>query len=183
VASKHARGKVFVCIKSVHLNLPLLQSLWLNPFTISIMRDPKHCSCGYQFRHKTVKTFQKSNGWIAKVWIGQHFIWIPGRSAKSNGWIAKREHCGVAMDVELNKAFIVVVKKNEVDTRERANLDKTFFWEHFEDELSSEDEQYWRPPPFRRMLGSPGDGSPGERSPRGNQATSSEPEGEPEPTG
>lgn len=135
------------------------------------MKDPRNCFCGHQFRHKTVRTFQKSNGWIAKVWIGKHYIPLPDRP-----WF-RGEHCGVSRDVELNKAFIVALHKNEVDTRERANLDKTFFWEHFEDELSSEDEDYWRPPPFRRMLG-----SPGERSPKGGQPTECEPEGEPEPT-
>jgi hypothetical protein len=127
------------------------------------MKDPRHCFCGHQFRHKTVRTFQKSNGWIAKVWIGKHYIPLPHRP-----WF-KLEHCGVSKDVGLNKALIVVVKKNELDTRERANLDKHFFWEHFEDELSSEDEEYWNPPPRRKMLGSPGDGSPGERSPKGDQ--------------
>lgn len=69
----------------------------------------------------------------------------------------------------MNKAYLVMA----------GDIDKTFFWEHFDDELSSDSDETecWQPPPFRRMLG-----SPGEPSPDREQLTDCEPEGEPEPS-
>ncbi len=132
------------------------------------MKDPDWCDCGYQFRFKYVRKVQKSNGWIAKVWMGQHFIRIPHHAR------SYREYCLVSKNLELNKKFIVHLdKKSAVDKRERANLDKHFFWEHFEDQLSSEDEEYWRSGglPFKRVF----------LAKKVDQPAECEPEDEPEP--
>jgi hypothetical protein len=63
---------------------------------------PGHCCCGHIFVHKKVIKIQKSNGFIAKVWLGLHFV-------KS-----RRAECLASKDLEMNKAFIVVMEDSPV---------------------------------------------------------------------
>ena len=98
----------FVTFSKAHDSICLVpQSLWLSLFTISRMK-PGHCCCGHSFVHKKVIKIQKSNGFIAKVWLGMHFERIMGAPK------TRRAECLASKDLEMNKAFIAVMEDSPV---------------------------------------------------------------------
>jgi hypothetical protein len=141
----------FVTFSKAHDSICLVpQSLWLSLFTISRMK-PGHCCCGHIFVHKKVIKIQKSNGFIAKVWLGLHFV-------KS-----RRAECLASKDLEMNKAFIVVMEDSPV-----IRYNKHFFfdwgwWTQSDSPLdhSESSPECWRPP----TTGSPEDELSPEPSP------------------
>jgi hypothetical protein len=65
---------------------------------------------------------QKSNGFIAKVWLGMHFEGIPGASK------TKTAECLASKDIELNKAVIIIMKESPIEearmTKEKTREDE-----------------------------------------------------------